>query len=234
MSDPAAATTPADLDCDVAVIGAGTAGLAAERAARRQGARTLLIDDRWAGTTCASVGCMPSKLLIVAGEAHHAVRRAGTFGIAVGSVSVDGAAVMARVRRERDQFVAATKEGFAKLPEGVAQQATARFVAPDRLQLSNGKTISARSVIIATGSYPLVPEPFDALGERALTNETIFELPDLPRSLAVIGTGPVAWNWPRPWPASVWPSPCSVKTMAWARWRTWRSRPSCARSWNRT
>ncbi|WP_288478568.1 dihydrolipoyl dehydrogenase [uncultured Pseudomonas sp.] len=191
MSDPAAATTPADLECDVAVIGAGTAGLAAERAARRQGARTLLIDDRWAGTTCASVGCMPSKLLIVAGEAHHAVRRAGTFGIEVGSVSVDGAAVMARVRRERDHFVAATKEGFAKLPEGVAQRATARFVAPDRLQLSDGKTISARSVIIATGSYPLVPEPFDALGERALTNETIFELPDLPRSLAVIGTGPV-------------------------------------------
>ncbi|MDQ7914823.1 dihydrolipoyl dehydrogenase [Pseudomonas sp. 102515] len=191
MSDPAAPSPSADLECDVAVIGAGTAGLAAERAARRQGARTLLIDDRWAGTTCASVGCMPSKLLIVAGEAHHAVRRAGTFGIEVGSVSVDGAAVMARVRRERDHFVAATKQGFAKLPEGVAQRATARFVAPDRLQLSNGKTIKARTVVIATGSYPLVPEPFAALGERALTNETIFELPDLPRSLAVIGTGPV-------------------------------------------
>ena len=191
MSDPVAASTPADLQCDVAVIGAGTAGLAAERAARRQGASTLLIDDRWAGTTCASVGCMPSKLLIVAGEAHHAVQRAGLFGIEVGNVGVDGAAVMARVRRERDHFVAATKEGFEQLPEGVAQHATARFVAPDRLQLSNGKTVKARSVIIATGSYPLVPAPFDALGDRALTNETIFELPDLPRSLAVIGTGPV-------------------------------------------
>jgi len=180
-----------ELECDVAVIGAGTAGLAAERAARRHGARTLLIDDRWAGTTCASVGCMPSKLLIVAGEAHHEVQRAGTFGIEVGSVRVDGAAVMARVRRERDHFVAATKQGFEKLPEGVAQQATARFVAPDRLQLSDGRTVRARTVIIATGSYPLVPEPFDALGDRALTNETIFELADLPRSLAVIGTGPV-------------------------------------------
>ncbi|APQ11853.1 dihydrolipoyl dehydrogenase [Pseudomonas oryzihabitans] len=180
-----------ELECDVAVIGAGTAGLAAERAARRHGARTLLIDDRWAGTTCASVGCMPSKLLIVAGEAHHEVQRAGTFGIEVGKVRVDGAAVMARVRRERDHFVAATQQGFEKLPEGVAQQATARFVAPDRLQLSDGRTVRARTVVIATGSYPLVPAPFDALGERALTNETIFELADLPRSLAVIGTGPV-------------------------------------------
>ena len=191
MSDPAQRSTPPDLHCDVAVIGAGTAGLAAERAARRQGARTLLIDDHWAGTTCASVGCMPSKLLIIAGEAHHAVQRAATFGIEVGEVHVDGVAVMARVRRERDHFVAATKQGFEKLPEGVAQCATARFIAPDRLQLSNGKTIQAKSIIIATGSYPLVPAPFDALGDRALTNETIFELPDLPRSLAVIGTGPV-------------------------------------------
>lgn len=191
MSDPAARTTSPDLQCDVAVIGAGTAGLAAERAARRRDARTLLIDDRWAGTTCASVGCMPSKLLIVAGEAHHAVQRAGTFGIEVGQVRVDGAAVMARVRRERDHFVAATKEGFAKLPDGVAQQATARFLAADLLQLSDGRRIRARNVIIATGSYPLVPEPFASLGDRALTNATLFELPDLPRSLAVIGTGPV-------------------------------------------
>ncbi|WP_309759722.1 dihydrolipoyl dehydrogenase [Pseudomonas oryzihabitans] len=175
----------------MAVIGAGTAGLAAERAARRHGARTLLIDDRWAGTTCAAVGCMPSKLLIVAGEAHHEVQRASLFGIEVGDVRVDGVAVMARVRRERDHFVAATKQGFEQLPEGVAQRATARFVAPDRLQLSDGRTIRARTVVIATGSYPLVPEPFDALGDRALTNETIFELADLPRSLAVIGTGPV-------------------------------------------
>jgi dihydrolipoamide dehydrogenase len=58
----------ADLNCDVAVIGAGTAGLAAERAARKAGAKTLLIDDLFAGTTCASVGCMPSKLLIAAAK----------------------------------------------------------------------------------------------------------------------------------------------------------------------
>jgi len=57
-----------DLNCDVAIIGAGTAGLAAERAARKAGAKTLLIDDRFAGTTCATVGCMPSKLLIAAAE----------------------------------------------------------------------------------------------------------------------------------------------------------------------
>ena len=184
-------SSAAELQCEVAVIGAGTAGLAAERAARRRGATTLLIDDRWAGTTCAAVGCMPSKLLIVAGQAHHRARQAGVFGIAVGEVRVDGPAVLARVRRERDHFVAATQQGFDLLPAGVAQRARARFIGPNLLQLSDGKTVSARTVVIATGSYPLIPAPFDGLGERALTNETLFELPDLPRSLAVIGTGPV-------------------------------------------
>jgi len=95
-------------ECDVAVIGAGTAGLAAERTARNAGGRTLLIDDRFAGTTCASVGCMPSKLLIAAATAAHSVRQAHIFGIEAQQPTIDGPAVMARVRKERDRFVAAT------------------------------------------------------------------------------------------------------------------------------
>ena len=71
----------ADLTCDVAVIGGGTAGLAAERNARKHGATTLLIDPEFAGTTCATVGCMPSKLLIAAARAAHDVRDAAPFGI---------------------------------------------------------------------------------------------------------------------------------------------------------
>jgi dihydrolipoamide dehydrogenase len=63
------------LDCDVAVVGAGTAGLSAERSPRRAGAKTLLIDYGFVGTTCASVGCIPSKLLIAAAHAAHATPR---------------------------------------------------------------------------------------------------------------------------------------------------------------
>src|ERR1700761_3945025 len=107
-----------DLRCDVAIIGAGTAGIAAERAARKAGAKTLLIDDRFAGTTCASVGCMPSKLLIAAADAANGGRTASTFGIQT-TVSVDGSAVMDRVRKERDGFVAATLKSIEKLPASV-------------------------------------------------------------------------------------------------------------------
>src|ERR1700710_2329900 len=85
-------------------------------AARKAGAKTLLIDDRFAGTTCASVGCMPSKLLIAAAESAHAARRASHFGVAAGPVTVDGAAVMQRVRAGRDRFVAGVQKDITALP----------------------------------------------------------------------------------------------------------------------
>ena len=180
-----------DLTCDVAVIGAGTAGIAAERAARKAGARTLLIDPEFRGTLCANTGCMPSKLLIAASHAAHAARRAPVFGVHPGDPVIDGPAVMTRVRAERDRFVEFTRESFDDLPEGTAVRARARFVGPTELALDDGRRVRARAVVIATGSCALVPEPFRDLGPRILTNETVFELPDLPDSLAVIGGGPI-------------------------------------------
>jgi len=178
------------LSCDVAIIGAGTAGLAAERAARKAGAKTLLIDDRFAGTTCASVGCMPSKLLIAAADAALNARKASTFGIET-NTSVDGRAVMARVRKERDGFVAATLKSIEKIPAGICIRLRARFSDKTTLTLDDGRKVSAKAIVIATGSRPSVPKPFQKLGEIVLTNETIFELESLPRSIAVVGAGPL-------------------------------------------
>ncbi len=176
------------LTCDVAIIGAGTAGLAAERSARRNGAKTLLIDEGFGGTTCASVGCMPSKLLIAAGNAMHAVEHASVFGVDA-SGKVDGVAVMARVREERDAFVAGVEKSIDKLPEEVKIEARAKFAGATILSLSDGREVHAKSVVIATGSSPAIPEMFDAVRDRVLTNESIFDLKDLPKSLGVIGAG---------------------------------------------
>jgi dihydrolipoamide dehydrogenase len=129
-----------DLTCDVAIIGAGTAGLAAERAARKAGAKTLLIDDRFAGTTCASVGCMPSKLLIAAARAAFDARKASTFGIET-KTSVDGRAVMTRVRKERDGFVAETLKSIERIPDGICVRQRARF----RTRLRSRSTTGGRS-----------------------------------------------------------------------------------------
>ena len=177
--------------CDVAIIGAGTAGLAAERSARGAGAKTLLIDEDFAGTTCARIGCMPSKLLIAAGNAAHAVRTADVFGIDASAPRIDGAAVMARVRRERDAFVASTCQSVHELPGGIAVKARARFTGPATLALDDGSSVTARAVVIATGARPMIPEAFKSLGDLILTNETIFEMATLPPSVAVIGAGSV-------------------------------------------
>ncbi|HWJ93662.1 MAG TPA: FAD-dependent oxidoreductase, partial [Telluria sp.] len=115
------------LNVDVAVIGAGTAGITAYRAARAQGARTVLIEDGPYGTTCARVGCMPSKLLIAASEAAHMLDAASGFGVHAGEVRIDGRAVMDRVKRERDRFVGFVIEGIDRMPAQDKIRGRARF-----------------------------------------------------------------------------------------------------------
>jgi len=90
---------------DVAIIGAGSAGLPAFRAARKHSENLVLIEGGIYGTTCARVGCMPSKLLIAAAEAAHSVETASGFGIQTTKPIVNGREVMERVRGERDRFV---------------------------------------------------------------------------------------------------------------------------------
>ncbi|GMN04207.1 dihydrolipoyl dehydrogenase [Erythrobacter sp. MTPC3] len=140
---------------------------------------------------CATVGCMPSKLLIAAAHAAHAANSTEMFGIKVDSIRIDGAAVMRRVRKERDRFARLTREGIEDIPEAVRITGRARFAGASTLMLDDGRTIEARSVVIATGSTPFVPSEFAGLGRRILTNQTIFELENLPDRLAVIGAGAI-------------------------------------------
>ncbi len=179
-----------DVHADVAVIGAGTAGLAAYRAATSAGKRAVLIEGGVGGTTCARVGCMPSKLLIAPADAAHAVDRFAGFGLELeGRVKVDGRAVMARVRAERDRFVAFVTRGVDAIPDVDKLRGYARFIDNTTLSIDDRVTVHAASIVIATGSSPSFPAAWIALGERLLTNETVFELADLPESVAVFGPG---------------------------------------------
>ena len=174
---------------DVAVVGAGTAGLTAYRAARACGASAVLVEGGPRGTTCARVGCMPSKLLIAAADAAHAVQRAANFGIHVeGDARVDGRAVMARVKRERDRFVGFVVEGMESIPAADHVRGHARFVDPHTLDVE-GQRIHARAIVIATGSRPSIPPLLRDLGDRLVVNDDVFDWDDLPRSVAVFGPG---------------------------------------------
>jgi dihydrolipoamide dehydrogenase len=181
------------LKVDVAIIGAGTAGLAAYRAAHAAGARAVLIEGGAHGTTCARVGCMPSKLLIAAAESVHAIGGAPGFGIHVdGALRVDGREVMARVKRERDRFVDFVVQGIDAIPASDHVRGHARFLDRNTLEVDGKVRIAARAIVIATGSRPTVPPILRGLGDRLVVNDDVFAWDGLPRSVVrvvVLGRG---------------------------------------------
>jgi dihydrolipoamide dehydrogenase len=177
------------LNVDVAVIGAGTAGLAAYRAARTHGCRTVLIEGGPYGTTCARVGCMPSKLLIAASDAAHTLHAASGFGVHAGAVRIDGPAVMARVRRERDRFVGFVLESVDGIPAEDKLRGYARFTGPQSLQVDDHTEIEAARIVIATGSSSTRLPPLEQGGAGVISSDDVFYWEDLPTSVAVIGTG---------------------------------------------
>ena len=179
------------IEVNVAIIGAGTAGMGAYQAARTLTDSVLLIEGGGYGTTCARVGCMPSKLLIAAAEVAHHARHTKPFGVQVKKVTIDGAAVMARVQRERDRFVGFVLESVDAIAPGDRLTAQVSFKDDHTLVTKQGQLIHAQRIVIATGSIPFLPPLLKGLSTHLLTNENVFELPTLPQSLAVFGVGPL-------------------------------------------
>lgn len=174
---------------DVAIIGAGTAGLNARREVEKAGKSWVLIESGPYGTTCARVGCMPSKLLIAAAEAAHNVEHAREFGVNVENWQVDGRAVMERVRSERDRFVSFVVDATESIPEEQRLRGHARFLGPKSLQVGDHTRVEAKAVVVATGSRPWIPPQLDEIRDDVIVNDDVFEMEDLPESMAIFGTG---------------------------------------------
>lgn len=178
---------------DVAIIGVGTAGMVAYQRVRKATDRVLLIEANRYGTTCARVGCMPSKLLIAAADRAHQMATAPMFGVSAGAVGIDGRAVMKRVRQERDRFVASVVESVDRFPDAHRLFGHARFAGPNRLmvEVGNGEEQEVRAgrIIIATGSRPNIPAFLKEAKDRLVVNDDLFEWQELPESVAVFGPG---------------------------------------------
>jgi pyruvate/2-oxoglutarate dehydrogenase complex dihydrolipoamide dehydrogenase (E3) component len=182
---------------DLAIVGGGSAGYAAARAAAAEGLRTVVIEGGdEVGGLCILRGCMPSKALLYAADVLHLARSAGTWGLSVRRAGFDFRAVMARKKamiadfaRSRREELAAGKFKFIR--------ALARFVDPHTLALSNAReaappTVTAKHFILCTGSV-VAPPPLPALnGIGFLTSDDALSLRRLPPSLIVLGGGPVA------------------------------------------
>lgn len=176
-------------EVDVAIIGAGSAGLYALGQVKRKTDSYVLIDGGELGTTCSRVGCMPSKALIQIAEDYHRRSIFPREGINGGdTLSVNGPDALEHVQDLRDIFVdkvlsTSTDEMGDEFIADYAQ-----FIAPGLLQVGD-RRIRARRIVIASGSTPIVPALWKDFGDSMLTTDEIFELEDLPESLAVIGLG---------------------------------------------
>lgn len=174
---------------EVAIIGAGSAGLYALSQVKKQTDDFLLINSGPYGTTCARVGCMPSKSLIHIAEYYHSRKHFEKSGIENGeSLKVSIPHVLQRVRDQRDFLVNGNiKNSIERLGDKVLD-GKAEFVDSHTLIVGDN-TIIAQKIIIATGSSPVYDPKWEAFKEHLLTTDELFEEKDLPPSLGVLGLG---------------------------------------------
>jgi pyruvate/2-oxoglutarate dehydrogenase complex dihydrolipoamide dehydrogenase (E3) component len=178
------------IDCDICVIGAGSAGLLVAAGASQLGVATVLLEHHKMGGDCLNFGCVPSKALLAAAKAAETCRGASRFGITVGEPEIDFAAV----HRHVHEVIAtiAPMDSVARY-EGLGVRvihATGRFIGPRELS-AGAATIRARRFVVATGSSPAIPPIPGLAAVRYLTNETLFDLTQRPDHLIIVGGGPI-------------------------------------------
>ncbi|MFN2451028.1 MAG: NAD(P)/FAD-dependent oxidoreductase [Candidatus Dormibacteria bacterium] len=189
---------------ELAVIGAGAAGLSVAATAAAAGRRVVLVESGNFGGECTWVGCVPSKAIIAAARRRHDALNASRFGIEVSGVTVNFPAVMAHVhdviaqiaRFEDPPHLEASgivvRRGHAELSRAGTLARDGRTAEDERIVISvDGERLLAERVAVCTGSSPAVPPVPGLDSVDHLTNETLFELDQLPQRLVVLGAGPI-------------------------------------------
>jgi len=179
-------------DFDLAVIGGGSGGYAAARTGVAAGLKTVVIEGgEQVGGLCILRGCMPTKALLYAAEVKHLAEQAAIWGVTAGKVSFDFAKVMRRKDAQIKDFAGYRER---QLSDGRFKfiRANAAFLDPHTLALSNGKKVTARNSVIATGSR-VAPPPLSQLNDVSyITSDDAVTLKRLPKSLIVLGGGAIA------------------------------------------
>jgi dihydrolipoamide dehydrogenase len=179
-------------DFDVAVIGGGSGGYAAARTAAGAGQKTVVIEGgREVGGLCILRGCMPTKALLFAAEVKHLAEHAETWGVRAGKVGFNFASVMARKNAQIKDFASFRAQ---QLNGGKFKfiRANARFLDAHTVDLSDGKKLTAKNFVIATGSS-VAPPPLPQLNEVGfITSDDAVALKQLPKALIILGGGAIA------------------------------------------
>ena len=177
-------------DFDLAVIGAGAAGLSVTAGAAQLGVKVVLIERDRMGGDCLNIGCVPSKAMLAASHAARHAREAGRFGVFLGEPRIDWDAVQAHVHGVIASIAPTDSEARFRALGATVMRGEARFTASDTLSV-DGRTLTARRIVIAAGSRAAVPD-VKGLGEVGfLTNATLFDLTERPAHLLILGGGPI-------------------------------------------
>jgi pyruvate/2-oxoglutarate dehydrogenase complex dihydrolipoamide dehydrogenase (E3) component len=177
---------------DLVVVGMGSGGIVAVELATTLGLRTCGVERERVGGDCLWTGCVPSKALLASAKAAHAMRAAGSYGIAPVEPAVDGGAVWSRIRAIQSRIAQAddNPERFRDLGAEMVF-GSARLAGPTEVEVEGHGTLRTRYVLLCTGSRPAVP-PLEGLSEAGfLTSETIWDLEQAPASVIAIGGGPI-------------------------------------------
>jgi pyruvate/2-oxoglutarate dehydrogenase complex dihydrolipoamide dehydrogenase (E3) component len=178
------------VDYDLVVIGGGSAGLVAASAGAQINARVALIEKDRLGGDCLHYGCVPSKSIIHAAKVAHSVKTAARFGIYTSEPVIQLKEALGHVHAVIDTIQAHdSTERFEKLGVDVIYGA-GQFVDRKTFEV-NGRRLSARAFLIATGSRPQVPPVAGLEAAGFLTNEQVFNIQTRPEAIAVIGAGPI-------------------------------------------
>ena len=181
---------PARFDNNVVVIGAGSAGLVTSYIAAAVKAKVTLIERNKMGGDCLNTGCVPSKALIRSAKFVKSTERATEFGMRAAQVQFDFADIMERIQRvirtiEPHDSVERYSALGVECVEGEAE-----IVSPFEVKV-NGKIITTRNIVIATGARPFVP-PIPGIEEVGyLTSDSVWDLREQPARLVVLGGGPI-------------------------------------------
>lgn len=176
---------------DLIIIGAGTAGIAAYKEAVKYTQNLLIINDGPWDTTCARVGCMPSKVLISSANRLYDIQHANEVGLTI-KTEIDTTQIMTHVRQLRDRFTKATLKDVESWDNSHKISGKAKFINHNTIEV-NQQQFQAKNFIIAVGSTPNFDSEWKKeLQERLITSDQIFELEKLPKSLAVIGSGVIS------------------------------------------
>jgi len=176
---------------DMAVIGAGSAGISAANLARNLGKRVALIEKRRIGGDCTWYGCVPSKTLIKAAHVAHMFKTAREYGLSPSAgAEMDARRVMAHVRTTREAIYEGERPEVFEAQGIRVFQGSPRFLNPHTIRVAD-RDLTAAKIVIATGSRPVIPAIEGLADVPFLTNETLFDLELLPASIGILGGGPI-------------------------------------------